>query len=135
MSDRFQLRVVTPTSEAVNEEVFEVTAPGTMGEFGILPDHAAFLSSLEVGRLHYRGPSGENQVAIREGFAEVSDNVMTVLSEAAATKADVDMEETTAQLQEAKRKLEDLSTFDPEFAEAQADMHWAEARLAVAGIR
>ena len=133
MADRFQLRVVTPTSEAVNEEVFEVYAPGTMGEFGILPDHAAFLSSLEVGRLQYRGPSGDHQVAIREGFAEVSDNVMTVLSEAAATKADVDVEAASSDLQAAKTKLEDLSTFDPDFASAQADVRWAEARLALGG--
>jgi len=131
MSDRFQLRVVTPTSETVNEEVFEVTAPGTLGEFGILPDHAAFLSSLEVGCLLYRGPSGEHRIAIREGFAEVSDNVMTILSEAATVKDEVDISGATADLQDARAKLVELSTFDAEFADVDAARRWAEARLAL----
>jgi len=131
MSDRFQLRVVTPTSETVNEEVYEVTAPGTLGEFGILPDHAAFLSSLEVGCLLYRGPSGEHRIAIREGFAEVSDNVMTVLSEAAAAKNEVDVRDATADLQDAREKLQELSIFDAGFADVDTQRRWAEARLAL----
>lgn len=131
MADRFQLRVVTPTSEAVNAEVSEVVAPGTLGEFGILPDHATFLSSLEVGCLTYKGASGEQKVAIREGFAEVSDNIMTVLSEAAALAEDVDAEATRADLAQAQAKLEDLSVFDPDFAAAEADRRWAEARLSL----
>ncbi len=129
MADRFQLRVVTPTREAVNEEVLEVTAPGTMGEFGILPDHAAFLSSLEIGSLIYRTASGESRVAIREGFAEVSNNVMTVLSEAAAAPDDVDADAARADLQAAQAKLEDLSVFDAEFADYDAARRWAEAQL------
>lgn len=129
MADRFQLRVVTPTREAVNETVFEVTAPGTVGEFGILPDHAAFLSSLEIGVIRYRGSSGEHRVAVREGFAEVSDNVMTVLSEEAATQ--VDSEAARADLQAARSRLEDLSVFDEGWSDADADRRWAEARLSL----
>ncbi len=130
MADRFQLRVITPISEAVNEAVFEVTAPGTVGEFGILPDHADFLSSLEIGVIRYRGPAGERRIAIREGFAEVSDNVMTVLSEVAVQSPDTAVANTD--LQEARARLVDLSVFDPGYAEAEADRRWAEARLAVA---
>ena len=129
MADRFQLRVVTPTSETVNETVFEVTAPGTVGEFGILPDHAAFLSSLEIGVIRYRGAAGERRVAIREGFAEISDNVMTVLSEEAATE--IDGESARADLQAARAKLADLSVFNEGYQDADADRRWAEARLAL----
>lgn len=130
MADRFQLRVITPTREAVNESVFEVTAPGTVGEFGILPDHAEFLSSLEIGVLRYRGPGGERRIAVREGFAEVSANVMTVLSELAVDT--VDSAAAQADLQGARSRLADLSIFDAGWAEADADRRWAEARLALA---
>lgn len=130
MADRFQLRVVTPTQEAVNESVFEVTAPGTVGEFGILPDHAEFLSSLEIGVIRFRGPAGERRIAVREGFAEVSANVMTVLSEVAVDT--VDTAAATADLQDARTRLADLSIFDEGWAEADADRRWAEARLALA---
>lgn len=129
MADRFQLRVITPTSEAVNEAVFEVTAPGTVGEFGILPDHAEFLSSLEIGVIRYRGPAGERRIAVREGFAEVSANVMTVLSEVAVDTAD--KATATADLQDARTRLTDLSVFDEGWAEADADRRWAEARLSL----
>jgi F-type H+-transporting ATPase subunit epsilon len=130
MADRFQLRVVTPTSEVVNETVSEVYAPGTVGEFGILPDHAAFLSSLEIGVIRFRSSSGERRLAIREGFAEVSDNVMTVLSEEASLK--VDGEAARTDLGSALAKLKDLSVFDEGYAEADAARRWAEARLSLA---
>jgi F-type H+-transporting ATPase subunit epsilon len=130
MADRFQLRVVTPTSEVVNETVSEVYAPGTVGEFGILPDHAAFLSSLEIGVIRFRSAGGERRLAIREGFAEVSDNVMTVLSEEAALK--VDSEAAKTDLGSAHAKLKELSVFDEGYADADAERRWAEARLSLA---
>ena len=129
MADKFQLRVVTPTREAVNAEVLEVTAPGSVGEFGILPDHAAFLSSLEIGSLIYRTSSGENKVAIREGFAEVSDNVMTVLSESAATPDDVDADTLRAEVEAANKQLEDLSIYDDAYHDLENTRRWAEAQL------
>ncbi len=130
MADRFQLRVVTPTSEVVNEPVFEVYAPGTVGEFGILPDHAAFLSSLEIGIIRFRGVDGERRLAIREGFAEVSDNVMTVLAEDAVAEAPADMLRT--ELTALQEVLDDLSVFDEEFEDTDAEKRWTEARLELA---
>ena len=127
MADQFQLRVVTPTSEVVDESVFEVYAPGTVGEFGILPDHAAFLSSLEIGVVRYRGTNGERHLAIREGFAEVSDNVMTILSEDAVAEAEPGM--LKSELAALREVLEDLSVFDEEYADTDAERRWAEARL------
>ncbi len=129
MADRFQLRVITPTSEVVNTPVFEVTAPGTVGEFGILPDHAAFLSSLEIGVIRYRSADGEHRVAIREGFAEVADNVMTVLSENAAV--DAHSEKLKTELVALREILDDLSIFDDEYADTDAERRWTEARLAL----
>src|SRR5262249_57722605 len=90
MSDQFQFRLVTPRAAIIDQPVFEVTAPGTVGEFGVLPDHADFLSSLESGRLSYKDARGVRAYAIREGFAEVSNNVMTVLTEPADPPAQID---------------------------------------------
>jgi len=58
MAQEIQLRIVTPRRPLLDESVQEVTAPGTVGEFGVLPNHAAFLSSLETGRLSYRDAHG-----------------------------------------------------------------------------
>jgi len=135
MPEEFQLRLVTPRQAVVDQAVFEVTAPGTVGEFGVLPDHAAFLSSLESGRFSFRDARGVKFYAVREGFAEVSDNVMIVLTEAAEPAGEIDAAQARADLQAAEAELEKLSTQDPAYADADSRRRWAQARLDVAGAR
>jgi F-type H+-transporting ATPase subunit epsilon len=133
MAAEFQLRVVTPRCQVVDQSVTEVTAPGTLGEFGVLPDHANFLSSLEAGRLTFKDGRGAHVLAIREGFAEVSDNVMTVLAEAAEAPTEIDPATARADLAAAEAELANLAPIDPEFAAADSRRRWAQARLDAAG--
>jgi F-type H+-transporting ATPase subunit epsilon len=135
MPDEFQLRVVTPRQAIVDQPVFEVTAPGTVGEFGVLPDHANFLSSLESGRLTYRDGRGVKNYAVREGFAEVSDNVMIVLTEAAEPAGEIDTARARADLTTAEAELEKLSPVDPAYADTESRRRWAQARLEVASAK
>ena len=51
MADKIRLRVVTPSRLMLDEEVDEVTALGELGEFGVLPNHIAFLSTLVPGEI------------------------------------------------------------------------------------
>jgi F-type H+-transporting ATPase subunit epsilon len=132
MTTEFQLRIVTPTRAVVDQSVTEVTAPGTLGEFGVLPDHANFLTSLDSGRLTYKDTSGAHLLAIRDGFAEVSDNVMTVLAEAAQGPAEVNVTAARADLQAAEAELAQLAPIDPDYPVADAKRRWAQARLDVA---
>ena len=81
MADRLRLRIYTPEREIVDREVREVTAPGALGEIGVLPDHAALVTALEPGVLTYRDAGAITRLSIGAGFAEVRDNVMTVLAE------------------------------------------------------
>jgi len=84
VADRFRLRVYTPERELVDRDVREVTAPGAYGEIGVLPDHAALVTLLEPGVLSYRENGGVARIQIGGGFAEVRDNVMTVLADSGA---------------------------------------------------
>ena len=84
MADRLRLIVLTPERELVDEAVREVTAPGAYGQIGVLPDHAALITSLEAGVLSYKTDQGEKRLNIDGGFAEVRDNVMTVLASGGA---------------------------------------------------
>jgi F-type H+-transporting ATPase subunit epsilon len=81
MADHLRLRVYTPERELVDEDVREVSAQGALGEIGVLPDHAALVTALEPGVLAYRGASGVVRLTLGGGFAEVRDNVMTVLAD------------------------------------------------------
>ena len=82
MADKLHLRVLTPERQLVDAEVKEVTAPGALGEIGILPDHAALFTALEPGVLSYPDAAGKIvRLEIGGGFAEVRENVVTVLAE------------------------------------------------------
>ncbi len=83
MADRFRLRVYSPERQLVDTDVPEVTAPGAYGEIGVLPDHAALVTLLEPGTLSYKTGATTSRLRIGGGFAEVRDNVMTVLADSA----------------------------------------------------
>jgi F-type H+-transporting ATPase subunit epsilon len=129
MADTFQLRIVTPRAQLLDEAVLEVTAPGTAGEFGVLPNHITFLTSLEPGIITVKSASGTRRLALRGGFAEVADNVMTVLADAAELAENIDRAKAEADLRTAEQRLEDLSPTDAEYATTQIDVRWAQARI------
>jgi F-type H+-transporting ATPase subunit epsilon len=81
MADALQLRIYTPERELFDGVVREVTAPGAYGQIGILPDHAALVTTLEPGELSYKANGAGGRVRIGGGFAEVRDNVVTVLAD------------------------------------------------------
>jgi F-type H+-transporting ATPase subunit epsilon len=80
MADRLRLVLLTTEQQLVDDEVLEVTAPGVYGEIGVLPEHAALVTTLEDGVLSYKTSSGISRYRIGGGFAEVRDDVMTVLA-------------------------------------------------------
>jgi len=134
MATTFQLRIVTPRAQLLDESVREVTGPGTLGEFGVLPDHAAFLTSLEPGVLSYTGDHSQ-RIAVRGGFAEVVDNVMTVLADDAVAADQIDVAKARADLQNAEAGLEGLSPVDDAYPAAELARRWALARIAAAASR
>jgi F-type H+-transporting ATPase subunit epsilon len=87
MADRLRLRVLSPERQLVDADVAEVTAPGADGEIGVLPEHAALVTVLEPGTLSYREGATTSRLRISGGFAEVRDNVMTVLADSAEVVA------------------------------------------------
>jgi len=132
MASSFQLRIVTPTRQLLDEQVREVTGPGTLGEFGVLPDHINFLTSIEAGTLVFRTDAGAKKVAVRGGFAEVADNVMTVLADDAMFTQDIDTAKARADLQAAESQLEQLAPTDEPYTAAESNRRWAQARLEAA---
>src|SRR5207249_2998873 len=83
VADRLRLEVVTPTRLVVAETVDEVVVPGSDGYFGVLPGHAAFLTTLGTGEVIYRIDRDEFYLAVSGGFAEVRNDKVIVLADAA----------------------------------------------------
>ena len=90
MADKIRLRVVTPSRLMLDDVVDEVTAPGALGEFGVLPNHIAFLTLLVPGEMSYKEGTTRHYLAVSGGYAEVLDNVMTVLAPAAEFAGEID---------------------------------------------
>jgi F-type H+-transporting ATPase subunit epsilon len=132
MADTLRLRIVTPERLLLDEDVDEVTAPGVVGEFGVLPNHTTFLSALQPGRLMYKRGGQTQVMAISGGFAEVINNVMTVLTDSAELPGEINVERARSALQRAEEVLKTLSPTDPAFPEVQAASQRAQARLELA---
>jgi F-type H+-transporting ATPase subunit epsilon len=132
MADKIRLRVVTPSRLVLDEEVDEVTAPGELGEFGVLPNHIAFLSTLVPGELSYKQGSDRVILAISGGYAEVLDNVMTVLAPAAEFAWEIDMARAQRARERAEKQLSELNREESDWEVAEAAMKLAQVRIQVA---
>lgn len=132
MTDTLRLRIVTPERLLLDEDVDEVTAPGAAGEFGVFPNHTTFLSSLQPGRLMHKKGGQVHTMVVSGGFAEVVDNVMTVLTNSAELAQEINMERARAALHKAESALKTLSPVDPDFPETQAAFLRAQARIEMA---
>src|SRR3990172_4636 len=100
------LEVVAPSRQVVrSEHVDEVIAPGSEGEFGVLPGHTPFLTTLKVGMLSYREGTEWHRLAVDWGYAEVGPNRVIVLAEGAARAADIDLLEARAVKERAEKAL------------------------------
>ena len=132
MADKIRLRVVTPSRLVLDEEVDEVTAPGELGEFGVLPDHITFLSTLVAGELSYKQGAARHVLVIDGGYAEVLDNVMTVLASAAEFASEIDVARAQRAKERAEKRMGELNFEDPEYVQLEESQRRAVARLQVA---
>jgi F-type H+-transporting ATPase subunit epsilon len=132
MGEKIRLRIVSPVRLVLDEEVDEVTASGPLGEFTVLPNHIAFLTLLEIGELSYKQGAERHFLAVNGGYAEVLDNVMTVLANAAEFGYEIDVERARVAKEKAEQSLAGLGRDDPKFIAAEAALRSALVRLQVA---
>ena len=91
MADTIHFSLVSPERELFSGEVKQVDAPGAEGEFGVLPQHAPFMTTLKPGVVRIYEDSGVTPVFVRGGFADVTPAGLTILAEEAIRLADVDV--------------------------------------------
>ncbi len=77
------LSIVTPERPLLEIEVDSVVLPGAEGEFGVLPEHEAFLAPLQEGVLVLQAGGTSRRVELTGGFAEVTQTRVTVLADGA----------------------------------------------------
>lgn len=127
-----QLELVTPYRRVLSEEVDMVTASGALGEFTVLPGHAAFLTSLKIGELVYVKAGNVSHLALNWGYFEIVDDRITILVETAERADEIDLERARAALGRAEEALRKLTREDRDFIIYEAALQRALIRMQVA---
>ncbi|CUS93703.1 F-type H+-transporting ATPase subunit epsilon [Candidatus Kryptobacter tengchongensis] len=103
MDKLIQVEILTPENIVYRGKVKSITLPGIMGSFQVLYNHAPLISLLEIGKIKIIDGNGNMlYFVVSDGFAEVRNNVVTVLVDSAEQfeKAQIDKV-----VKERKRKM------------------------------
>jgi F-type H+-transporting ATPase subunit epsilon len=130
-----RLAIVTPSRSVVETDADSVVAPGSEGELGILPGHAPLLVSLRPGVVRYTESGRTNRVAIASGFAEVTQERVTVLVQSAETPNRIDAAEAGERLARAASELGEAGFAAPaeQLARLREAVEIAQARVDALG--
>jgi F-type H+-transporting ATPase subunit epsilon len=130
VADKLKLEIVTPHGLVYSDEVDEVTATGSEGEFGVLPGHAPYVTTLKVGMLTCKAAGGAKYFFVNWGYAEVGPDKVIVLADSAEPAESIDVERAKAAKARAEERLRKAE--DVDFTRAESSLERSMMRLQVA---
>ncbi len=123
------VHIVTAEKEVyADEAVDEVVAPGSEGEFTVLPQHAPLLTMIKPGIMRVIKGGQEEDLAITGGFLEVRDDRVTILADAVERAEEIDIARAEEARKRAERSLADRTSREHDI-EAQAALQRALLRI------
>ncbi|RUM33953.1 MAG: F0F1 ATP synthase subunit epsilon [Desulfobulbus sp.] len=129
---QIHLEVVTPAGPVVSDDVDIVTAPGVGGDFGVLANHAPFLSTIKTGTMSFTKDKQTKYLMVSGGFAEVSNNKITFLVESAEYGSDIDVDRAMRAKERAEKRLAQSQSQSESFNQTRAE---AALQRALARVR
>ncbi len=133
--ESLRLEIITADRVVVSDEADMVEAKGTLGEFGILPGHIQFLSTVEIGEVRYTKGGATRHLATTGGFAEVFEDKVTLLVDAAEFAEEIDVDRAKRALDRAETALKELSEEDDEYRKHELALQRAVTRISAASKR
>ncbi|MDA8079377.1 MAG: F0F1 ATP synthase subunit epsilon [Nitrospiraceae bacterium] len=127
------LEIVTPQGLVFSEEVDEVTAEGSEGEFGVLPGHVPFVTTLKIGMLTCKKGTESIFFFVNWGYAEVGPEKVLVLADSAERSDEIDVERAKAAMKRAEDRLK--AAADVDFARAESALERAVTRVQIVELR
>ncbi len=100
-----KVQVITPDKTVWDADAEEVVLPSTTGQVGILSGHAPLLTALDTGVMRVRPGKDWVAIALMGGFAEVENNEVTILVNAAERGENINREEARAAFTEAQTRF------------------------------
>ena len=125
-----RLDVITPYGIVFSDDVDEFSAVGTEGEFGVLPGHTPFVTTLRIGMLTYKKGSETGYIFVSGGYTGVMADRALILADSAEKSHDIDVERARASLKRAEERLKQAEKID--FARATAAIERATIRVQIA---
>jgi F-type H+-transporting ATPase subunit epsilon len=128
----FQLNIVTPRRVVFSGDVVSFSAPGVLGGFQVLYNHAPMISAIDIGEVKLEDASGRSErFATSGGFVEVKQNKVVLLAETAERPAEIDVQRAEAARARAQQRLDERSA-DCDFDRARLALMRAINRLKIA---
>jgi len=128
---KLNFEIITAERIVYSDEVDIIVAPGSEGELGILPQHAALMTMLQPGELMVRKGNEEDCMFVSGGFMEVRDNKVIVLADTAERAEDIDTDRAEQARARAENRIATHVT-DVDLSRARAAMLRSLMRLKVA---
>lgn len=117
-----KLDIITPEKILYSAQASQVQVPGSLGDFGVLPGHAPFISTLRPGIVSVESAEGLCRIAVTGGLAEANPESCIILAESA--------EDCTAWTATDIAQKRDAAKAALEAAETEMQRAKAESRLA-----
>lgn len=127
------ITIITPERTVLKDAPTDaVVIPVVDGSMGILKNHAPMVANLRIGVLRYKQDGVYKRAAVTGGFAEVSDNRITVLADAAELAESIDVMRAMEARRRAEARLRQRAE-NIDYTRAEAALRRAVARLRAAG--
>ncbi|WP_313137309.1 ATP synthase F1 subunit epsilon [Paracoccus jeotgali] len=118
MADTMQFDLVAPERNLISVPVREVRLPGEDGDLSAMPGHAATIVNLRPGLVTVVDDRGtEHQFAISGGFAEITNDSVSLLAEIGRRRDEMTQEVFDEMLRSAHRKKKVAEAREAEGAE------------------
>lgn len=127
-----ELHIVTPDKEFFSAEVDMITMRTTEGFMGILYDHIPVITTLMSGTAVFKVDKEKIEAVLHNGFAEVGEEKVTILTDAAEWAKDIDVDRALSSRERAEKRLEELTHSEENIVRAEASLLRALARIELA---
>jgi F-type H+-transporting ATPase subunit epsilon len=105
----FHFDLVSPERMVFSGDVEQVDVPGAEGDFGVLAGHAPMVALLKPGILTVFDSGAPQRIVVSGGFAEVSNDGLTVLADLAVPVDEFDRGQMADQIKDTEEDLADAT--------------------------
>lgn len=126
-----RLEIVTPDAKTYSDDVDSVVLPGIDGELGIFPMHVPLMTQIAPGELRVMKSGHEDRLAVGDGFVEITQSSVSVLTDMAVLESDIDESATEEAIRRAEAAMKDEKLSGEDHALVEAALQKSLAKLRV----